>query len=319
MKPFRENFCSLPKLLDYFKTENVCRKYLAEKRWGDTPKCPHCGSANVYLFSDGKRHKCSACRKQFTVTVGTIFENTKVKLRLWFAAIYLLTSHKRGISSYQLAKDIRVTQKTAFFMLHRIRYALEHSSLNIKLDSEVECDETYISGKNINRHYDKKVPNSQGRSLNSKRFAVLGMIQRKGMVVTKVVNSVGAKVLIPEIKKHIQEGATIYTDEWSAYKGLQNTYTHLSVNHSKKQYVLDNAHTNNIEGFWSHFKRGITGIYFHLSRKHLQLYASEFAFKHNTRKLTECQRIEKMLSLCQVRLKYSTLCSKQHSPPISKS
>jgi transposase-like protein len=159
-----DTFSSLIELLDYFSTTKKCEEYIQVKRWGNSPICPHCEGEKIYKFSDGKRFKCGSCKKQFTVRIGTIFQDSNVPLRKWIIAMYLNTCHKKGISSYQLAKDIKVTQKTAWFMLQRIRYGLGHDTANEQLEGTVQVDETFVGGKNKNRHADKKVKNSQGRS-----------------------------------------------------------------------------------------------------------------------------------------------------------
>jgi Transposase and inactivated derivatives len=306
MNMFQAEFNSLIELVEYFKDEQTCIDYLACKRWDDKPCCPHCGCEKVYCFSDGQRYKCSKCRKQFTVRIGTIFEYSKISLKKWFIAIYLITSHKKGISSHQLARDLKVTQKTAWFILHRIRYALGQCDLDIQLDNDVEVDETYVGGKNKNRHWDKKVKNSQGRSCKDKT-PVFGMVERGGMVVARVVPNVKGSTLKNIIKDTVKETARLMTDEYVGYIGLEKMYDHYVVNHGRGQYVDGDSYTNTMEGFWSLLKRGVIGIYHSLSRKHLQRYCDEFVFRYNTRKLKEGERMNKMLSLCQVRLTYKKL------------
>ena len=305
MNIFQDEFNSLFELIEYFKDEQTCINYLADKRWEGKSCCPHCECAKVYCFSDGKRYKCSSCKKQFSVRIGTIFEDSNISLKKWFIAIYLITSHKKGISSYQLAKDLKVTQKTAWFMLHRIRYALGQCNLDTELDGEVEIDETFVGGKNKNRHWDKKVKQSQGRSFKDKT-PVFGMLQRGGIVVAKVVPDTKAKTLRPHIDRYIQKGSTIYTDEWY-YGNLHENYQHHQVFHAAKIYARGEVHTNTIEGFWGILKRGLIGIYNHVSRKHLQKYVDEFCWRFNTRKLKEGERMNKMLSLCCTRLTYKKL------------
>lgn len=306
MKQIQDEFNSLFELVNYFKDEKTCIDYLSLKRWEGKPCCPHCECEKVYTFSDEKRYKCSKCRKQFTVRIGTIFEDSKLSLKKWYIAIYLITSHKKGISSHQLARDLNVTQKTAWFILHRIRYALGQCDLDIQLDNDVELDESYIGGKNKNRHWDKKVKNSQGRSIVDKT-PVFGMLERGGKVIAKVVPDVKGSTLKKIIKDTIKNTARLMTDEYLGYSGLDRIYQHLIVIHGAKQYVNGEAYTNTLEGFWGLLKRGIIGIYHSLSRKHLQKYVDEFVFRYNYRKLKEGERVNKMLSLCCTRMTYKNL------------
>jgi transposase-like protein len=206
-----------------------------------------------------------------------------------------------------LARDIDVTQKTAWFMLHRIRkcYGIENNHI---LDNEVEGDETFIGGKNKNRHASKKVENSQGRSCKDKT-PVLGLVERNGKLVAKKVESTAAIHLSPEIVKTVKEAASLYTDEWVGYNGMDRIYNHLYVRHNVKEFVSGDVYTNTIEGFWSLLKRGIVGIYHFVSKKHLQLYIDEFVFRYNTRGYeTEASRFDYLLSaVSNNRLPYKVL------------
>ena len=170
------NFKNLIQLLDYFKDEATCVNYLSVSRWGDTPACPHCGNVGAYITNRGYKCKAKECHKKFTVTTGTVFENTKIDLRYWFAAIYLATAHKKGISSLQLSRDLNITQKTAWFLLHRIRLMLTNNAPQ-KLEGGVEVDETFVGGKNKNRHANKKIEGSQGRSAADKT-PILGIAEK---------------------------------------------------------------------------------------------------------------------------------------------
>ncbi len=286
-----KNFESLLELLEFFKDEKTCIEYYQQKRWGNNPVCPHCNnSKKIYKFSDGKRFKCAKCRSQFTVRVGTIFEDSKVPLKKWFIAAYLIINHKKGISSHQLGRDIKVTQKTAWFILHRIRTALDNGGFEITGKEVIEIDETFVGGKNKNRHKDKKVKNSQGRSYKDKT-PILGMLERGGNVKVKKIKNTKRRIIQPIIEKTIPLGSNIVTDEWWAYRRLYEKYGHEFVNHAIKQYVNGEAHTNNIECFWSLFKRSIIGIYHNVTYKHLEGYADESAFRYNTRKINGEQRV----------------------------
>ena len=303
------NFTSIVQVLDFFKDDAVCNQYLAFQRWNGKPVCPKCGhSEKIYNIENGARYKCGLCLRKFSVKVGTIFEKSPIELRIWFAAIYLCTAHKKGISSCQLARDLNITQKTAWFMLHRIREMLRTKAPQT-LEGTTECDETYVGGKNANRHADKKVKGSQGRSAKDKT-PVFGVLERGGDVVLNVVPNTKAETLQPIIKELVKEGSIVITDEWTGYSGVSKDFTHETVNHNMKEYVRENFHTNSIEGFWSLFKRGIYGIYHHASRKHLMRYCDEFSYRYNSRKATDGNRFDSSMLVTTGRLTYKKLIAK---------
>ncbi len=280
-----------------FSSEQACLDYLEKARWGNKAICPHCGSLKTYKFTNGKLFKCGDCRKQFTAKVGTIFSDSKVPLYKWFLAIYLATSLKKGISSVQLSKYAGVTQKTAWFMLQRIRYALEKGNDDL-LSGSVEIDETYIGGKSRNRAFKKLAEKS----------VVFGMVERDGNSRLKHVKSSGVRVLMPEITKNVTPLSQIYSDQWQAYKTLgRRGYKHSVVNHLTQQYVAGLTHTQNIENIWSQLKRSIYGIYHHVSPKHLQKYCSETEFRYNTRKLDDSERFKNWFININNRLTYMEL------------
>ena len=299
-----KDFNSVLELLDAFPDEQTCIDYLENRRWGDKAVSPFDDTSRVYKCKDN-RYRCKNTGKYFNVRTGTLFDNTKVSLRKWFLAMYLATSHKKGISSCQLARDIKVTQRTAWFMLQRIRECFDLEPEEIKLEGVVEIDETFVGGKNKNRHWDKKVPMSQGRSFKDKT-PVFGMLQRGGNVIAKVVPDTKAKTLRLYIYQHIAKGNTICSDEWY-YGNLNRDYEHKQVFHASKVYAVGDNYTNTIEGFWSILKRGIIGIYHLTSRKHLQRYVNEFAFRYNTRKISEKERFDLLLQNIGRRLKYEEL------------
>lgn len=300
-------FHSLLEMVEYFDTEAKCADYIALQRWGDKRVCLHCSHDKLYKFSDCIRYKCAGCKKQFTVRTGTIFEDSKIPLKKWLFAMYLHSSRKKGISSHQLAKDIRVTQKTAWFMLCRIRHIESYDNANGKqLRGVVEADETFVGGKNRNRHKDKKVANSQGRAFKDKT-PILGLMERDGRVRTVVIPSTSREYIHPVVIKHVRIGSTLKTDEWQGYTGLKRYFHHHIVDHSRKQYVNGDTHTNNIEGFWAWIKRAIMGIYHVVSRKHLQYYADEATFRYNTRDMSDSNRLSFELSIPHTPLKYKQL------------
>lgn len=279
---------SLLDLIQKFPDEEACIRHL-ELIYGKNGKLtsPFSPGSKVYKLKN-HQYKCKDTGKNFNVKTRTIFENTKIPLPKWFIAIWLVTSHKRGISSYQLARDIHVTQKTAWFMLHRIRKGIEDAN-DIELEGTIEIDETFVGGKNKNRHRDKKVKHSQGRSFDDKT-PVIGMVQRGGLLVAKVIKSTKGEYLTPVITQYASKDAVLYTDEWQGYNGIKSLYEHDFIDHSVKQYGKGEVCTNTIEGFWGIFKRGIIGVYYKTSRKYLHYYVNEFVFRYNTRDWMEGER-----------------------------
>lgn len=328
-------FNSLIEAVSYFSSEKVALKYLQETRWENGPICPHCDSEHAYRFSDGKRFKCKACQKQFTATIGTIFESSKISLCKWYVAMYLATAHKKGISSHQLARDISVTQKTAWFMLHRIRFALGIEEA-VQIDGTVQLDETFVGGKNKNRHTDKKFSGSQGRSFQDKT-PIMGMLRQEvatvhlrdhkvisgekviekvvvspSFVRLRVVPNTNKESIQPIILENVMPESVIVSDEWIAYRGLEAYFDHRIVDHNIKEYVNANGDTTNaLEGFWTCFKRAYHGIYHNMSREHLQFYANEVAFRYNTRRMKSGERLTfAMGRVGHGNLKYKQLISK---------
>lgn len=318
----RDNFNSLIECLDYFKEEKTCHEFLANQIWEDgKPVCPHCNSTRVYITKSRSNnavkqqipaYRCAdkTCGKKFTVTVGTIFESTKIPLRTWFAAIYVISAHKKGISSCQLARDLDITQKSAWFVLHRIRAMFNETAPDMLRDV-VQLDDSYFGGKNKNRHADKKVENSQGRSLKDKTpvIAVRGLA---GNIRTEVIPNVQAATIKPIIDKWVEKGSIMVSDEWHPYKSLNKDYFHIVVNHSEGEYVRGAFTSNGVENFWSLFKRGIYGIYHQVSPQHLHRYCSEFQYRYNTRKTLDTTRFSNSIkNSTNYRLTYNELIGKK--------
>ncbi len=271
-------FDSLAQFLEVFGTEDACRDYLTKIIWQNGAYCPHCGSKRIYHFSNGHVHKCAKCRKQFSIKVGTIFEDSKIPLKKWFMAIYLITCHKKGISSLQLSRDLGITQKTAWFMLQRLRYAMKTQEFAKPLDGIVEIDETYVGGLQKYKHKNKR--NNYARGAFVDKIPVLGMQQRDGELRLVQYSKTNRANIKPILDTHIAPTADIYTDESPIYKFLPHRKM---VNHHVGLYGRGSITTNHIEGVFSHFKRMIRGIYHYVSEKHLQKYADMFCFRWNTR------------------------------------
>ena len=293
-------FDNLISVSEYFTTESICRDALTKAHWGDDIVCPYCGKHHCMMMSN-ERYCCTKCRRSFSCTVGTIFENTKLSLKKWFFAMYLISSHKKGVSSHQLSRDIKVTQKTAWYMLQKIRSLYAQSDVEA-LSGIVECDEMYLGGAEKNKHESKKTEGTQGRSTKTKK-PIFGMIQRKGNVVAMTVKDTKADTLMPIIKQFVADNTVVYTDELSSYSRLsKENFAHGVVHHNDNEFVVGDVFTNTIEGFWSHFKKMIFGIYHSVSKKHLQRYIDEEVFRWNTRKMSESYRFndmfEKAICLC---------------------
>lgn len=283
-----------------FPDEESCVRYLEKLRWGDTIVSPFDPTSKVYKCANGK-YKCRNTGKYFDVKTKTAFADTKLPLRCWVFAIFMFMSHKRGVSSCQLARDLGVTQKTAWNMLHKIREFMKCMNRQT-VSGEVEIDESFVGGKNKNRHKDKKVERCQGRSFKDKK-PVFGMLQRGGPMTAIVVDNTRASTLMPIIKEYLASQSVVYTDGWD-YGGLDEHYTQYSVDHGAHFYgtsFIDESgnrvsvSTNGIECAWSHFKRMLYGTYYNVSKTHLQRYVDEFVFRFNTRNFGEFERFELFL------------------------
>ena len=302
-------FESLIALVDFFNTEDKCKQAIAQERWGDGEAvCPYCGCTHTYMTKEG-RYICKECAKHFSVTVGTIFENTKVSLRKWFMAMYLVSSTKKGVSSHQLSRDLAVTQKTAWFMLHKIR-GLYGQSDSVSLNGEVEMDEMYLGGREANKHESKRTEGTQGRSTKTKT-PIFGMLQRDGKVVAMKVEDTKGATLMPIVSQFVESGSTTYTDEASIYNKLgENGYEHVFVNHSQREFVrCKDIHTNGIEGFWAHFKRVVFSTYHMVSKDYLQRYIDEQAYRWNTRDEKSSYRFKDMFKRAAKTFDYADVLS----------
>lgn len=299
-----KDFNSIIDLINNFSTEQSCIDHLTELRWNGNVISPFDPTSKVYVCK-GNKYRCKNTGKYFNVRTNTLFDNTKIPLQKWFLAIWISTSHKKGISSIQLSKDIDVTQKTAWFMLQRIRNCFGFDNEG-ELGNQVEVDETFVGGKNKNRHSSKKVELSQGRSVKDKT-PVVGMVERGGKLIAKQVEDTKLETLTREITKRVNRSASVFTDEWLGYNAISRIYDHKVIKHNASEYVNGQIYTNTIEGFWSLLKRGIFGIYHFTSKKHLQKYVDEFVFRYNTRNFAEPQRFNILLANTEFRLTYKEL------------
>jgi transposase-like protein len=300
-------FTSIIDLIKAFPDEQTCIDHLTNIRWEGNVVSPFDVNSKVYKCKNN-RYKCVNTGKYFNVRTQTIFEDTKLPLQKWFMALYIFSSHKKGISSHQLGRDLDITQKSAWFVLHRLRYAFDHPTFRAALKGIIEIDETFVGGESINKHQDKKEISAKGKAFSTK-VPVLGMLERGGNVIAFHVAGTKTHQLYPCIIHNIVPEAILMTDDNVSYRGLTRHFkTHQYVNHSAKQYVDGMCHTNGIECFWSHLQRGVTGIYHWVSVPHLQAYVDEFALRYNTRTYETSERFNLILkNVAGKRLTYETL------------
>jgi transposase-like protein len=277
-----------------FHDANKAREWLEARIWANGRSCPHCGVVDASTALEGKAHRpglyqCNECRGQFSVTVGTLFERSKIPLNKWLLAVYLLSASKKGMSSHQLHRMLGVTYKTAWFMTQRIREALREGSFGPLGGGGkiVEADETYVGGKERNKHVGKRNKHNIGGQGKEIAFA---LVERGGKVRSFHVPSVSASTLRPILKAQIDNASMLVTDDAGQYRHMHKDFKHEKVNHSIDEYVRGDIHTNTIEGYFSIFKRGITGVYHHVSPQHLKRYLGEFDFRYNTRDITDMER-----------------------------
>jgi transposase-like protein len=276
---------SLQEAIVYFSNPDNCIDYIAIRRWPNGVVCPGCNSTKVSAFNPTRRTwKCGSHhpKREFSVKVGTIYEDSPIPLDKWLTATWMLTNCKNGVSSYEIARDVKVTQKSAWFMLQRIRLAMQDDFFGSKLGGEVEVDETFIGGKARNMHVSERKRRITGTGTKDKT-AVMGILERGGKVRATVVPSRRKAVLQEEVRKHVTAGAALYSDALLSYEGLAADYAHQVVDHAT-QYVDGRVHTNGLENFWSLLKRGISGTYVSVEPFHLHRYLDEQMFRFNNRK-----------------------------------
>lgn len=273
---------NLIEMMQDFPDNESCVRHLEKVRWGNTPLCPYCGSHRSSRRVDGNRHVCHGCNRSYSVLVGTVFQSSNLPLRKWFIAICLMANAKKGISSLQLARDIGVNKNTAWYVQKRIRQAMEEHDL--VLSGLVEADETYVGGLRSNMSQVMKDEKGlRGTGMEGKT-PVLGMIEREGRIIVKVIGKAWGKEIKPLMKRVIDPSSRVVTDGFGAYYGLEDHFQeHAVLNHTRKVMRKGEYHTNTIEGFWSMFKRAIIGQFHRISGLHLQEYLNELSFKYNYR------------------------------------
>lgn len=303
---FNTNIKSILDLVKSFPTEEDCMTYLEQLRWNGIPVSPFSTESKVYKCK-GFKYKCKDTGKYFNVKTGTMYDNTKMELQKWFMAVWLVTSHKKGVSSLQLSRDLDITQKSAWFMLQRIRacFGIEN---NNELEGIVEADESFYGGKNKNRHANKKVKHSQGRSCKDKT-PIVGLIQRGGKLTAIVTKDTSIEQVQPIVKKFVKKDSILVTDDWKAYKNLDHLYTHYAIKHSDGYQSPDVSmkHTGSIEGAWKIMKNSLRDMYNHVSKKHLQFYVDEFVYRYNMRKHPDSDKFNWLNVNCGVRTRYKDL------------
>ena len=281
---------TLQEAIVYFADPQNCLNYLAAKRWKDGKAvCPTCGSQNVSFVPSRRLWQCKTRhpKAQFSIKVGTIFEDSPIGLDKWLCAMWLLVNCKNGISSYEVGRDLGISQKSAWHVMHRVRLAAHDGSLR-KLSGEVEVDESFIGGKARNMHLRKRRKKITKPGPHDK-VAVMGMLERGGKVVAFPVGSRKKRELQKHVREHVEAGAAIFSDELKSYEGLEKDYQHAVIDHAV-EYVRGNVHTNTMENFWSLLKRGLHGTYVSVEPFHLFRYLDEQAYRYNNRELTDAER-----------------------------
>lgn len=288
---------SLYQFFQQFPDEEAARKFFEGKRWKEGVSCAHCGSLSVAGCKDHipMPYRCRDCRKHFSVRIGTVLAESRLPLHKWLMAIYMLTTARKGIPSTQMARELGITQKSAWFLAQRIRETW--MGQNNHMGGNVQIDETFVGGKEKNKHASKKL--RKGRGAIGKAI-VVGAIDENGIVIAEVIENTDVATLKGFIGDNVPAGATVVTDDFPAYRGLKY-YDHKTVKHSVGEYVRDQAHTNGIESFWALLKRGYIGVYQHMSVQHLHRYVNEFSFRHNTVKIGAMDFIGQTIELMENR------------------
>jgi transposase-like protein len=309
---------TLMEAIRHFADPDVSLAFAASAKWPTGPDCPRCGQAEPSFLTTRRLWKCRGCKKQFSVKVGTIFEDSPVPLDKWMAAVWMIVNAKNGVSSYELARSIGVTQPSAWFMAHRIRLALQGDP-TLTLGGEVEVDETFIGGKARFMHKGERARKIKGTGGMGKA-AVMGLLERHGpdghsRVKAKVVPNVRRSTLAPEVRQHVESGADVFTDALKSYADLGTDYRHQVIDHAEA-YVRGNVHTNGLENFWSLVKRCVKGTYVSIEPFHLFRYLDEEVFRFNHRKETDASRFVRALrGIVGKRLTYEHLIGDPATTP----
>ena len=284
---------SLQEAVLYFSDAERAHKFATKLRWPNGIECPRCNSKEHSYISTRRIWFCKGCKRQFTVKVASIFEDSPLGMDKWMLAVWLIVTCKNGISSYEIASHLGITQKSAWHLMHRVRKAMSSGSFS-KLSGEIEADETFIGGKARNMHVEKRMRRITGTGSKDK-VPVLGMMERGGNVRTMVVPSRKKKALQGEVRKHVEAGSALYTDALLSYEGLAGEYAHKVVDHAV-QYVNGKVHTNSMENFWSLLKRMISGTYVSVEPYHLHRYLDEQALRFNERKMTAAEKFAAVMA-----------------------
>lgn len=299
---------TLLEAIRYFGDVEVATQFVADLRWPSGPVCPNCGGVEHSYLSTRRLWKCKECKKQYSVKVGTIFEDSALGLDKWLPAVWLIANSKNGISSHELGRSLGVTQKSAWFMLHRIRLAMQTGTFD-RLDGEVEVDETFIGGKARNMHKNVRARKIRGTGGKDKTV-VVGVKQRGGEVRASVVPDTKRPALVSHVEQNVEPGASVYTDTHRSYITLRGKYAHQTVDHAEK-YVDGQVHTNGLENFWSLLKRGLNGTYVSVEPFHLFRYLDERLLAYNLRELSDYGRFVTVLKAAAGRrLTYAELTGK---------
>lgn len=301
---------TLLEAIRYFADLDVCTEFFAKVRWPQGPYCPRCGCVEYSYLTTRRLWKCKACKRQYSVKVGTVFEDSALGLDKWLPAVWLIANSKNGISSHELGRSLGVTQKSAWFMLHRIRLAMQTGTFE-KLDGEVEVDETFIGGKARNMHKRERISKMGSATTGyAHKTIVAGARQRDGEVRAAVVPNIHKGTLQAHVRENVEPGSAVYSDALRSYSGLAADYAHEVVDHAET-YVDGQVHTNGIENFWSLLKRGLHGTYVSVEPYHLFRYLDERVFTFNLRDRTDYGRFAAVLSMAAGRrLTYPELTGK---------